>query len=108
LRQLRANVGEPVAVISAHRAADAPGGGELRLSLSSPLSPRDAQGFRCPLFPGERVGDAATMLTDLLRDCRLADVRVLSGVHADRDPVTGAPRMFKPETIPPSAHVVVH
>jgi hypothetical protein len=100
LREMRASVGEPVAVISAHEAAGAPGGGELRLSLSSPLSPRDAQGFRCPLHPGERVADVAAMLVALLRDCRVADVRMLSGIHADREPVTGGRLLFKPETIP--------
>ena len=62
LRRLRGRVGEPVAVISAHRAADAPGGGELRLSLSSVFEPRDAEGFRCPLHPFDRVEDVATML----------------------------------------------
>jgi hypothetical protein len=106
LRELRASVGEPVAVISAHEAPDAPGGGELRLSLSSPLSPRDAQGFRCPLYAGERVSDVATMLMDLLRDCRVADIRVLSGVHGDRDPVTGGPLLFKPDTIPVAARLL--
>ena len=52
------------AVISAHRAPDAPGGGELRLSLSSPFEPKAAEGFRCPLFPLERAGDVVTMLVD--------------------------------------------
>ncbi len=103
LRRLRGSVGEPVAVISAHRAADAPGGGELRLSLSSVFEPRDAEGFRCPLHPLDRVGDVAAMLQDLLRDCRVTDVRVLSGVHPDRDAATGLPLLFKPETIPPGA-----
>jgi hypothetical protein len=106
LRELRASVGEPVAVISAHEAPDAPGSGELRLSLSSPFSPRAAQGFRCPLYAGERVTDIATMLVDLLRDCRVVDIRVLSGVHGDRDPVTGGPLLFKPETIPVAARLV--
>jgi hypothetical protein len=99
LRALRASFGEPIAVLSAHRASAAPGGGELRLSLSSPLSPRDAQGFCCPLYPGERVGDVATMLVDLLRDCRVGDVRVLTGVHGDRDPLTGGPLLFKAENL---------
>ena len=100
LRELRAMFGEPVAVVSAHRAADAPGGGELRLSLSPPSSPRDAEGFRCPLYPGERAGDVATMLLDLLRDCRVEDVRVIVGVHADRDPFSGGRLLFKPDTMP--------
>ena len=97
IRGLRARVGEPAAVISAHRSVAAPGGGELRLSLSSPFDPRQAEGFRCPLFPTDRVGDVASMLFDLLRDCRVADVRMLPGVHPDRDPQTGMTLLFKPE-----------
>ena len=103
LRELRASVGEPVAVISAHEAPDARGGGELRLSLSSALSPRDAQGYRCPLYPGDGVADVTAMMVDLLHDCRVADVRVLAGVHPDRDPLTGGPLLFKPDTIPAAA-----
>jgi hypothetical protein len=97
IRKLRGAVGEPSAVISAHRCPGAPGGGELRLSLSSPFDPRQAEGFRCPLFATDRVGDVATMLLDLLRDCRVADVRVLPGVHPDRDPQTGMVLLFKPD-----------
>jgi hypothetical protein len=95
LRKFRASVGEPVAVISAHRADDAPGGGELRLSLSSPFAPRDAEGFRCQLYPYESVRDVATMLDEMLRDCRVADVRVRPGVHPDVDPQTGMRVLFK-------------
>ena len=108
LREFRASVGEPSAVLSAHTAADAPGGGELRLSLSSPFSPRDAQGFRCPLYAGEKVDDVATMLVELLADCRVTDIRVLGGVHADRDQITGGPLLYKPETIPPAVPGIVH
>jgi hypothetical protein len=108
VRQLRASVGEPAAVLSAHHASDAPGGGELRLSLSSPFEPRDAQGFRCPVYPWERVVDVATMLVELLHDCRVTDVRAVAGVHADRDTVTGGPLLFKPETIPPAFPVTLH
>jgi len=100
IRKLRAAAGEPTAVISAHRAPDAPGGGELRLSLSSPFVPREAEGFRCPLHPLDRVGDVATMLVDLLSDCRVTDVRFAAGVHPDRDPATGRTLLFKPETLP--------
>ncbi|MDQ2963445.1 MAG: hypothetical protein M3R31_09865 [Pseudomonadota bacterium] len=95
IRKLRATVGEPSAVISAHRCLGAPGGGELRLSLSSPFDPRQAEGFRCPLFPTDPVADVASMLVDLLRDCRVADVRVLREVHPDRDPQTGVTLLFK-------------
>jgi hypothetical protein len=100
LRELRASVGEPVAIVSAHRTDEVASGGELRLSLSSPFSPRDAYGFRSELFVGENVSDALSMLIDLLRDCRVADVRIVGGVHADRDPITGGPLLFKPETMP--------
>jgi hypothetical protein len=100
IRKLRAATGEPTAVISAHCAADAPGGGELRLSLSSVFETRDAEGFRCPLYPQERVGDVVTMLIELLRDCRINDIRLLPGVHPDRDPGTGLPLLFKPDTLP--------
>jgi hypothetical protein len=90
-------VGEPSAVISAHVAANAPSGGELRLSLSSPFDPRRAEGFRCPLYPSDRVEDVAQMLIDLLHDCRVTDIAVKAGVHADRDPQTDLVLLFKPE-----------
>jgi hypothetical protein len=100
IRKLRASVGEPTAVISMHRAPDAPGGGEIRLSLSSPFDSREAEGFRCPLFAFDRIPDVVTMLVDLLRDCRVNDVRVLPGVHGDRDAATGLPLLFKAENLP--------
>ena len=102
IRKLRASVGEPTAIISAHRAADAPMGGELRLSLSSAFAPREAEGFRCALYPYESVQDVTAMLTGLLRDCRVDDVRLRPGVHDDIDPVTGSPLLFK-ETEAPSS-----
>jgi hypothetical protein len=108
IRAFRATVGEPTAVISAHRAPDAPGGGELRLSLSSTFAPRDAEGFRCPLYPLDQPGDVAAMLVDLVRDCRVAEVRVLAGVHPDRVPGTGQRLLFKPETIPAGAAGTLH
>jgi len=108
IRTLRAQVGEPVAVISAHRAAAAPGGGELRLSLSSPFDPRQAEGFRCPLFATDRASDVATMLVDLLHDCRVADVRILPGVHADRDPLTGLTLLFKPDAAAVVEQALLH
>lgn len=95
IRRLRASFGEPTAIISAHRVQLAPGGGELRLSLSSALSPKHAEGFRCPLYPYEAAVDVAGALAALMRDCRVADVRVVPGVHADTDPVTGGPMFFK-------------
>ena len=100
IRNVRASSGEPTAVISAHRASDAPGGGELRLSLSSPFEPRDAEGFRCPIYPIEPVSAALSMLLDLLHDCRVTDVRLVAGVHPDRLAGIDVPLFLKPETIP--------
>ncbi|TMG87255.1 MAG: hypothetical protein E6H74_01625 [Betaproteobacteria bacterium] len=108
LRRLRGAVGEPSAIVSAHRCPAAPGGGELRLSLSSPFDPRQAEGFRCPLFPTDQAADVAGLLVDLLRDCRVGDVRVLKGVHADRDPHTGLTLLFKPDAMPEGESVLIH
>jgi hypothetical protein len=99
LRRMRGRVGEPSAVLSAHHASDAPGGGELRLSLSSPFDPRDAEGFRYPLQPHERMPDAIAALAALLDDCRVADVRALPGIHPDRDPATGRLRFFRGDSV---------
>jgi len=103
IRRFRGNVGEPSAVISAHRAPDAPGGGEFRLSLSSPFDPKAAEGFRCPLFALDRAHDVVAMLEELLRDCRVTDIRTLDGVHVDRADGASAPLMFKPDTIADAA-----
>jgi hypothetical protein len=105
LRRIRATAGEPVAVISAHRCAAAPRGGELRLSLASPFAERGAEGFRCPLHALDRVQDVVTMLTELLSDCRVDDIRAVAGVQPDRDPATGQPLLFRHDTIPPAGAV---
>jgi hypothetical protein len=104
IRRLRTSVGEPSAVISAHRCPTSLGGGELRLSLSNAFDLRRAEGFRCPLFANERVGDVAAVLLDLLHDCRVTDVHVLSGVYPDRDPQTGLTLLFKAESFANAAH----
>jgi hypothetical protein len=103
IRKLRAGTGEPIAVISVHRIDASPDAGEVRLSLSSPFDPRQAEGFRAPLLPLDRVDDVVQMLTALLADCRVADVRVKPGVHGDRDPATGMPLLFKADEAPPVA-----
>ncbi len=99
IRRLRASVGEPQAVLSAH-GPFAGGGGEVRLSLSSPFDPREAEGFRCPLLPQDRVEDVVKMLTDLLHDCRVDSIREMPGLHADRDPGTGVTLLFKGDALP--------
>ena len=98
IRRLRAGVGEPQAVLSAH-GPFADGGGEVRLSLSSPFDPREAEGFRCPLLPQDRVDDVVKMLTDLLRDCRVDSIREMPGLHADRNSATGLTLLFKGDAL---------
>jgi len=95
IRKMRASVGEPIAVVSAHHAVDAPAGGELRLSLSSVFDPAQAEGFRCPLYRADQTSDVVNMLLALLQDCRVGDVRVLPGVHPDRNSTTGLRLLFK-------------
>jgi hypothetical protein len=92
IRTLRANFGEPSAVVSAHGTVD---GGELRVSLSSVFGERDAEGFRCPLFPYDRFEDVVAAILDLLRECRINDIRQVSGIQPDRDPATGGPLFFR-------------
>jgi hypothetical protein len=106
IRKLRAAVGEPTAVISAHRASRANHEGEVRLSLSSPFDTREAEGFRCPLYPQENVADVVAMLAGFLAECRVTDVRIVPGVHADRDAVTGLTLLFKGNDLPdrPATH----
>jgi hypothetical protein len=105
IRALRASFGEPSAVISAH-VAD--GSGELRLSLSSVFGERDAEGFRCPLFPSDRVDDVLSLIVDLLRDCRISDIRIVRGIQPDRASDTGLPLLFRADAIGPGDAVPFH
>ena len=104
LRALRARYGEPTAVISAHEAPDARGGGEIRLGLSSPFSPRDAEGFRYPVEPYERIPDAVHAITTLLADCRVLDVRAMPGIQPDRDAATGLRRFCRGDDVERTVH----
>lgn len=99
IRRIRASVGEPMAVISAHRAPDSVAGGELRVSLASVFDPDHAEGFRCPLYRADRTSDVADMLMTLLHDCRIDNVRVMPGIHPDRDPATGLPLFFRGDAV---------
>jgi hypothetical protein len=102
IREIRGKVGEPCAVLSAHRAPDAPGGGELRVSLSSPFNSDAgpmAEGFHCPLHGVDRVADVERTILALLQDCRVSEVHVLPQLFPDRDPEGGARLFFRSETL---------
>lgn len=104
LRKMRAATGEPTAVLSVHASDIDPRSAEVRLSLSSPFDPAQAEGLRCEVAPLESVDDVASMLEALLSDCRVSDVRRMPGVHADRDPATGRPLLFKGDAAPAALH----
>lgn len=98
VRDCRSKYGEPSVVLSAHTLED--GSGEVRISISSEFSAKDAQGFRCPLFPDERVVDVQRAIETLLVDCKVQGVRVLQNIYADKELETGLTLLFKPEAIP--------
>ena len=105
IRTLRAAHGEPTAVVSAHRVN---GIGELRLSLSSVYGERDAEGFRCPLFPFDRIDDVLSAIVALLRECRIDDIRIIAGVHGDREAATGLPLFFRADAIERGESIPFH
>ncbi len=105
VRKFRERVGEPKAVISAHRTGD---GGEVRLSLSNPFDEKGAEGFRAILFANERAQDVAQSMRDLLAECRVEDVQMLAQIYPDAEPNTGMTLFFKPESIADAPALRVH
>lgn len=82
VRQFRAAVGDPTAIVSAHQAVT--GGAEIRISLSSPFDDTMLEGFRWPLHPLDDFGHVLEGITGLLRECRVSDVRTMETVMQDR------------------------
>jgi hypothetical protein len=73
VREFRASVGEPTVRVSAH---EEPGGmGEVRVSMSSALDDTVLEGFRWPLHPFDDLRRIETVIAELLRECRVNDVR---------------------------------
>ena len=96
IRKFRGSVGEPEAVISAHRTAN---GGEVRLSLSNPFDEKGAEGFRAELHATDRAQDVAVAMQDLLRECNVASVTVLADVFPDMDNETKLPMLFRADAL---------
>ena len=96
IRKFRGSVGEPEAVISAHRTAD---GGEVRLSLSNPFDEKGAEGFRAELHATDRAQDVAVLMQDLLRECNVASVTVLADVFPDIDHESKLPMLFRADAL---------
>ncbi len=96
IRKFRGSVGEPEAVISAHRTTN---GGEVRLSLSSPFDEKGAEGFRAELQPTDRAQDVAVLMQDLLRECNVESVTVLADVFPDIDRESKLPMLFRADAL---------
>ena len=74
-----------------------------RYSFGYPACPNleDQTKLFALLHPEENVADVVAMLAAFLAECRVADVRIVPGVHADRDSGTGLPLLFKGDDVPP-------
>lgn len=84
LRRFRVAVGDPEAVLSAHRLDG--GAGELRLSLSTPLDDSLFEGFSWPLQPQDEVAEVTQLVQAALAECRVMNVTLLGQVLPDRLP----------------------
>jgi hypothetical protein len=82
LRRFRMAVGDPEAVLSAHRLDN--GAGELRLSLSTPFDDSLFEGYAWPLQPQDEVAEVTQLLLDTLSECRVPSVTVLPQVLPER------------------------
>jgi hypothetical protein len=96
IRKFRASVGEPEAVISAHRTAH---GGEIRLSFSNPFDEKGAEGFRAELHATDRAQDVAVMMQNLLAECNVESVTTLADVFPDVDSATNLPILFRADAL---------
>jgi hypothetical protein len=74
LRKLREAGETPVAVFSCHE------GGELRVTLGAENNGESWAGFVWPLALFDRIEAIQHSMTDLLRECRHEDIRVIADV----------------------------
>lgn len=82
LRRFRMAVGDPEAVLSAHRLDG--GAGELRLSLSTPFDDSLFEGFAWPLQPQDEAAEVTRLFQSVLAECRVPSVTVLQQILPDR------------------------
>ena len=81
VRQFRSAVGDPAVILSAHQGEA--GAAEIRISMSSAFDDTLVEGFRWPLHPLDEIGQVVSNITDLLRECRIGDVRAVEPVCFD-------------------------
>ena len=82
LRQFRMAVGDPTAIISAHRLDD--GAAELRVSLSSAFDESLLEGFRWPLYPSDDISEIINKINNLLNECKVGDVREVGTIEDEK------------------------
>ena len=81
VRQFRMAVGDPSAVLSAHRSDE--GSPEIRVSLSSAFDESMLEGFRWPLYPSDDISEIVNKINNLLIECRISDVQFMPSVGSD-------------------------
>ncbi len=77
LRRFRVKVGDPTLVMSAHD------GGELRVTMCSPLDEGLTEGYRWPLHPLDDLHEIAASIEAFARECRVLDVVALPDMLPD-------------------------
>ncbi len=83
LRRFRTKVGDASMIVSAHA------GGELRVTLHTPLDEGLTEGYRWPLHPLDDIADIVQSMEAFARECRILDIMTVSEVLPDTT-ATGA------------------
>jgi hypothetical protein len=77
LRRFRLKVGDPTVVLSAHD------GGEVRITLSTPLDDGMTEGYRWPLHPLDDLDEIVATIEAFARECRVLDIVAIPGILPD-------------------------
>ena len=77
VRRFRMALGDPVATLSSHA------GGELRVTLATPLDDALTEGFRWPLHPADELQDLQRTIAALIAECGLAEPHIAPAVLPD-------------------------
>jgi hypothetical protein len=78
LRRFRMAVGDPSVTLASHD------GGDVRVTLWTPLDDAMSEGFRWPLHPADQIDEIARTIADMVAECRLPPPHVAQTVLPDR------------------------
>jgi hypothetical protein len=81
LRRFRRSVGDASVTLSSHE------GGEVRVTLWTPLDDAMTEGFRWPLHPADDLDEIMRVITDMIAECRLPEPHVAATLLPDRGPM---------------------